>query len=158
MFFNQIYQVVDGNQFRATEVDGISKCTLGEQLTAIYAIVDEHERSGLFSVTPYVDLVLASQDRGGDLSGDRCRCFLPSTVPGALWPIHVVIPSYTCLKAKVVAEVSAHALGEELLPSIPILRHSGVSVCFFEGPDIAIQLFVCRIHASGGRVEVSTNL
>src|SRR5581483_10119712 len=110
------------------------------------AIVDVHEAAGLLAVAPDLDLVLTGQLGRRHLSGDRGGCLLAATVIGSVRPVDVVIPGDPRLDAEVVAEVAAHALGEQLLPAVPVLGHGRVGILFAQGGHRSVLLEVDVVH------------
>ena len=95
-----------------------------DRLDALEAVVDVHEAAGLLAVAPDLDLVLAGSLGLDDLAADGGRRLLAAAVPGAVRAVDVVEAGHARLEAEVLAEVAAHALGEELLPAVAVLGHA----------------------------------
>src|SRR5256885_1167045 len=60
-------------------------------------------------------------------AGGRGR-LLAAGLPRAVRAVDVVIPGDSRDQPVILAEVPAHPLGEELLPTVPVLRHGGIRV------------------------------
>ena len=72
----------------------------------------------------------ARELRGDDLPADRRRRLLAAAVVGAVRAVDVVVTRDARLEPEVLAEVTAHALAEQLFPPVAVLRHRGVRVLF----------------------------
>ena len=57
------------------------------------------------------------------------------------------------MQPEVLTEVSAHALAEELLPPIAILRQGGVGVALLQAWVVRVGLLVGGVDTCRGRVE-----
>ena len=132
------------DQLVAAEVERLDDVAVGDQPDrALDAVVDVHEAAGLLAVAPDLDLVLAGQLGGDDLAADRGRRLLAAAVPGAVRAVDVVVARDAGGEAEVLAEVAAHALAEQLLPAVAVLRHGGVGVLFLERGDVGVAS-ACR--------------
>ena len=80
---------------------------------------------------------------------------LAPTGPGALGAEHVVVAGDLVLNARVLAEVAAHPLGEQLLPAVPVLGVGRVGVGFLERDDVCVGLESEWVHAGRRGEEVS---
>ena len=82
------------------------------------------------------------------------RRFLPAAVPCAVWAVNVVVTRDACLKAKVLPEMAAHPLAEELLPTIAVFGQRGISILFLESRIVGVFLLISVVDTGGGRIEV----
>src|SRR5688572_11872539 len=126
-------ELVDRDAFGAAEVDRVVPgLALGDYVDALEAVGDVHERAGLLAVAPDLDLVLAGHLGLDDLAADRGGGLLAAAFPGAERAVDVVEARDARRDLPVLAEVAAHALGEELLPAVAVLRHRRVGVLFLQ--------------------------
>src|SRR5271166_1743403 len=128
--FGDVHKLVDGDQLAGTDVDGFQNVAFKEIDDALYAVVDVHEAAGLLSIAPDFDLVFAGMFSLQHLAADGGRRFFASAHPCAEGAIDVMEARNAGLEAKILTEVAAHALGEELFPSVAVLWHGGVCVFF----------------------------
>jgi hypothetical protein len=150
---HDVHQLVDGHQLAAPDVDRLHVVAVGQHLGALQAVVDVHERTGLLAVAPDLDLVLPAQLRRDDLPAGRRRGLFPAAVVGAVRTVHVVVPGHPGLHAVVLAEMTAHPLAEELLPTVAVLRKRRIRIGLLEGGDVRILLLVAVVDAGAGGVE-----
>ena len=99
---------------------------------ALHAVVDVHEAAGLLAVAPDLDLVLAGELGLDHLAADRGGSLLAAAVPGAAAAVDVVEARHARIQAEVLAEVPAHALGEQLFPAVAVFGQRGIGVLFFQ--------------------------
>ena len=123
---------------------GSTNVALGQPDRAVDAVVDVHERAGLLAVAPDLDLVLARQLGVDHLAADRGRRLLAAAVTGAVRAVDIVVARDPGRDAVVLAEVAAHALAEQLLPAVAVLRHRRIGVLFLERGDVGAGLLVGR--------------
>ena len=125
----------------------------GQPDRAVGAVVDVHERAGLLAVAPDLDLVLARELGGDDLAADRGRRLLAAAVVGAFRAVDVVVARDAGGDAVVLAVVARHALAEQLLPAVAVLRQGGIGVLFLERGDVGVGLLVAVVDAGRRRIE-----
>jgi hypothetical protein len=89
------------------------------------------------------------------LAADRRRRLLAAAGPGPVRAVDVVVAGHARDEAEVLAVVAAHALAEELLPPVAVLRHRRVGVLLLQRLDVRRRLLVGRVHAGGGGEEES---
>src|SRR5579885_1013082 len=89
---------------------------------------NKHEAARLFAVPPDLDLVGVLELRLDHLAADRRRRLLAPARGGAVRPIDVVISHEARLETAILAEMPAHALAEELLPAVTVLRLGGIGI------------------------------
>src|SRR5581483_4194919 len=104
----------------------------------------------LLAVAPDLDLVLTGESRLGHLAADRGRGLLPPAGPGDVGPVDVVVPGDTGGEAEVLAEVAAHALGEELLPSVAVLGLGRVGIGLDQRASVRTELPFGRVDTGRG--------
>ena len=97
--------------------------------------------------------MFARDDSGDHLATDRGRGLFAPALPCPVGAVHIVEPRDARVEPEVLTEVAAHALGKELLPSVPIFRQGGVGVGLLERRNVRIFLFVSAIDACRTRVE-----
>jgi len=90
------------------------------------------------------------------LPADRRRRLLAASLPGAT--VDVVIPSDSRRQAEISKEMVAHASGEELLPTVAILRHCRIGVLLPQRLYISRLLLVRGVHAGRRGVEISLDV
>ncbi len=151
--FNDVDELVDGDEFVGAEVEGFADVALGDHLSAFGAVVDVHEGAGLLAVAPDFDLVGAGVLGLDDLAADGGGSLFAAAGPGAEGAVDVVVAGDAGLDAVVLFEVAAHALGEELLPAVAVFGQRGVGVRFLEGDDVGVGLLFGVVDAGGGGVE-----
>ena len=71
----------------------------------------------------------------------------PAYVPYG--PVHVVEARHAHRDAVVLHEVAAHALAEELLPAVAVLRHRRVRVLLLQRRHVRVGLLARGVHARG---------
>ena len=49
--------------------------------------------------------------------------------------------------------MTAHPLGKELLPAVPVFRKCRVGICFLKGYNVRIGLLLCVVDTGRGRIE-----
>src|SRR6185437_1244503 len=67
--------------------------------------------------------------------------------------INVMKPSDAALDTEVFFEVTAHALAEELFPTVTVLWQGRIRVFFLQRDDIRISLLLGIVNAGGGRIK-----
>src|SRR5205814_9160253 len=102
------------------EVERLVDVTFRDQPGAESAVIDVHEGARLFAVAPDLNLVGARVLGLDDLAADRGGGFFAASGPCAQRAVDVVIAGDAALHAVVLFEVAAHALGEELLPTVAV--------------------------------------
>jgi len=85
------------------------------------------------AIAPDFDLVLARVARLKNLAADCGRGLFAASCPRAEWPVNIVEPGDPRLHAIILMEVAAHALAEELFPSVAVFAERGIGILFFEG-------------------------
>ena len=110
--FDDVDELVDGDQFVAAEVDGLDDVAPEEVLGSLEAIGDVHEGPGLMSVAPDFDIVFTGEFGFDDFSADRGGGFFAATVVGAVGSVNVVEAGDAGDEAEIFAEMSAHAFAE----------------------------------------------
>src|SRR4029434_5927120 len=91
---------------------------------ALDAIIDVTERSRLLTITPDLDFAVACQFRDRTLPAQRRRRLLATTVPRPERPEDVVEAHGSRLDPIVFAVMLTQALGNQVFPSVRILRRS----------------------------------
>ena len=132
---------------------GSTMSLCGQPDRAVGAVVDIHERAGLLAVAPDLDLVLARQLGGDHLAADRGRRLLAAAVIGAFGAVDIVVARHPGGDAVVLAVVAGHALAEQLLPAVAVLRHRRIGVLFLERGDVGAGLLVAVVDAGRRRIE-----
>ena len=133
---DDVDEFVDRDQLLGADVERLPDVAGGEPQRAVHAVVDVGEAARLLAVAPDLDLVVAAQDRRGDLAADGGRRLLAAAVLGALGPVDVVVAGDAGLETEVLVEVPRHALAEELLPAVAVLGHRGVGVGLAQRLDL----------------------
>ncbi len=88
-----------------------------------------------------------------DLAAHGRGRFFPAALVRAKRPVHVVVARDAADETVVLFKVPAHALGEELLPTVAILGQRRIGILFLQGDDVRIGLLFAVVHASGGGKE-----
>ena len=91
----------------------------------------------------------------GNLAAQRRRRLFPSAVPGAERTEDVVKPDNARVEPVILAVMQAEALGDELLPSVGVLRRGGVGLLFTQRHNLGFGLAVLRVDAGGRGVEIA---
>jgi len=151
--FGYVDKLVDGDELVGAEVEGLVDLAFCDHLRALGAVVDVHEGACLFAVSPYLDLMLTGVLGLDDFATDGSRSFFAAACPCPERAVDVVVTGDASLKAVVFFEVAAHALGEELLPTVAVFGKRGVGVLFFEGDDVGVGLLFGVVDAGRGGVE-----
>jgi hypothetical protein len=84
--------------------------------------------------------VVAGELGGRDLPADGRRCLLPAAGIGPERAIDIVVSGHPRLEPIVIEEVTAHPLGEQLLPPIPVLRQGRVGVLLPQRDHAGVDL------------------
>ena len=111
---------------------------------ALEAIIDVHEAARLLSVAPDFDLVSPESFACDDLSADRGRRLLAPAVVGAIGAVNVMVSRYARFEPEIFAEMPAHPLAEEFLPTIAVFGIGRVCVVFLQSREFGSLLFVSR--------------
>src|SRR6185503_13792041 len=106
------------------------------------AVVDVHEAARLLAVAPDVDFVLAGPLGLDDLAADGRRGLLTAARPGAVRPIDVMVTGHARGQPEVLFKVAAHALAEELLPSVAVLGQRRIGVGLLQRDHVWVPLLV----------------
>ena len=85
-------------------------------------VIDVAERTGLLAVTPYFDLVISGQLRGGNLATERGWRLFATALLGTIGPEDVVEADDPRFQIVVFAVMGAEPLGDQLFPAVGILR------------------------------------
>ena len=97
--------------------------------------------------------MLARHLGGNDLAADRGRGLLAAAVIGAFRPVDVVVAGDAGGDAVILAIVAGHALAEQLLPAIAVLRHRRIGILFLQRGDVGAGLLVAVVDAGRRRIE-----
>src|ERR1019366_3153877 len=115
-------QLVNRHHLRATKIDRLVDGGLHDRPRPMHTVIDPRKAPRLRAIPPHLDLVPTGDLRLRNLPTDCRRRLLPSTVPAAMRPIHVVIPRHPYTQAEILREMAAHALAKQFLPAVPVLR------------------------------------
>ena len=156
-------QLVDGHHSVPAEVERLGVVRVHEAVDALDTVVDVHERAGLLAVAPDLDgrvparsaLLAAEELRVGHLPHHRGGSLLPSTLPRPEFAVDVVEPDGPGLHPVVALVIVAEELGEELLPTVGVLRGGRVRVVLLERRRVGRGLEMLRVDARRGGVEVA---
>src|SRR5690606_7699196 len=149
--FRDVDQLIDRHQLIAAEIERLLDQAVHNELSALDAVVNEHEAAGLLPVPPDLDLVPARKLGLDHLAADGGRRLFAATIEGAVWAINVVEARNSRRQAEILAKVPAHALAEQFLPAIAVFGHGRVGVPFLEWNNIGGRLLVSGVHAGGRR-------
>src|SRR5262249_6000947 len=150
---DDVDQPVDAHQLVAADVERLDNVARRQLERARGAVVDVHEGAGLLAVAPDLDLVLARQLGGDHLAADRGRRLLAAAVIGAVRAVDVVVARHPRGHAEVLAEVPRHALAEQLLPAVAVLRHRRIGILLLERRHVRPGLLVAVVDAGRRRIE-----
>src|SRR5579872_22187 len=146
--FRNIDQLVDRHHLRRSQVERFNHVRVHDHLRALEAIVDVHEAARLVAVTPDRNFRVAFRLCLNYLAADSSRSFFAATRPRSVWTINVVIPRHPRTKTVIFAEVTAHALGKEFLPSVTVLGIGRIRIFFSQSRIVVIALLAGVINAS----------
>ncbi len=146
---DEVYQLVDGHQAVAAQIERMR--VIGEHKTvdALHAIIDVEERAGLVAIAPDFDFVAVVCQR--DFAAQGCRGFFPPAFVFAQGTVDVVEAGNTDLHAVIFRVVLAELFREELFPAVSLFGVRRVGVLFPQWGDLGDALAILRIDAGRGR-------
>jgi prepilin-type N-terminal cleavage/methylation domain-containing protein/prepilin-type processing-associated H-X9-DG protein len=151
--FDDVDELVDGNEFAGPDVQRFGDVARGQLLCAVEAIIDIHEGAGLFAVAPDFDFVLSGKFGADDFATNGGRRFFAAAFVGAVRAVNVVVTSHAGGDSEIFAEMTAHPFAEKFFPTVAIFRKRWVGVFFLEGGDVWILLFVTVVNTGGGGIK-----
>src|ERR1700742_2743577 len=126
--FNDVHELVDGDEFAGAEVEGLADVAFGDPPGAVGTIVDIHEGARLFAVAPDLDLIGTGVFGLDDFAADGGGSFFAAAGPGTEGTIDVVVAGYAALEPVVFFEVAAHPFGEEFFPAIAVFGKRRIGI------------------------------